>query len=140
MGIAIGMSAAGHDLDGDLTFNKYMNYDRSFAWNKHGRMSTMYSLGDPEIGDKFVVRVGADKRFGTPIFTTMGGRSSCPGEPLTVWRESGYELKLTETPLNLNLNPTEPAIVQLTIQTGTMYRESPPLGLRLVERPPWARK
>ena len=89
----------------------------------------MYSLGDPEIGDKFVVRVGADKRFGTPIFTTMGGRSSCPGEPLTVWRESGYELKLTETPQNLNLNPTEPAIVQLTIQTGTMYRESPPLGL-----------
>ena len=133
MGIAIGMSAAGRDLDGDLTFNKYMNYDRSFAWNKHGRMSTMYSLGDPEIGDKFVVRVGADKRFGTPIFTTMGGRSSCPGEPLTVWRESGYELKLTETPLNLNLNPTEPAIVQLTIQTGTMYRESPPLGLRLVD-------
>ena len=133
LAITLGMAAAGQDLEGQLTFSKSMRYDRSFAWNKHGRLQTSYTLGDPEVGDKFVVRVGADKRFGTPIFTTMGGRSSCPGEPLTVWREIGYELNLAQTPQNKNLNPGEPAVVQLIIQTGTMYREASKLGLRLVD-------
>lgn len=133
MAINAGLAAAGEDTSGDMTVTKTMTYDRSFAWNKHGSMSSSYTLGDPNIGDKFVVKVAADKRFGTPVFTTMGGRSSCPGEPLTVWRESGYVLDLASTPTNLDLNPGEQAIIQLKIQTGTMYRESFPLGLRIVD-------
>ena len=43
-------------------------------WNKHGTFETTYVLGDADHGDKFVVKVGTDKRFGTPWFHTVGGR------------------------------------------------------------------
>ncbi|KAH8059580.1 calcium ion binding protein [Aureococcus anophagefferens] len=35
---------------------------------------------DGEPGDFFAVKVEGDSHYGTPIFTTMGGLSSCPGE------------------------------------------------------------
>ena len=43
-------------------------------------------------GDYFVVRISEDPVYGTPIFTTMGGESKCPGETGTLRRESGVEI------------------------------------------------
>lgn len=38
-------------------------------------------------GDYFVVRITEDPVYGTPVFTTMGGQSKCPGETATSRRE-----------------------------------------------------
>ena len=38
------------------------------------------------------MRISEDPVYGTPIFTTMGGESKCPGETGTLRRESGVEI------------------------------------------------
>jgi len=112
-----------------------VSHDRVFMWNKYGHMSTTYSLGDPQYGDKFVVSIGADKRFGTPIFITQGGRSMCPGELGTVFRESGVSLEIPlKTKMNTaNLNPGQRAIYEVVIKNESPYREASAFALRLVD-------
>ena len=50
--------------------------------------SVAISLKDDNIQDSFAVQVAMDPVYGTPIFTTLGGRSSCPGETGTTRRDS----------------------------------------------------
>lgn len=112
-----------------------LSTDRIFAWNKYGTMTTVYSLADPDYGDKFVLKVGSDARFGTPLFMTMGGRSMCPGELTTMWRESRNIIE-SARPLSfgtLPLNPGERAVHEITIQNESPYREARPLYLRIVD-------
>ena len=40
---------------------------------------TVY-LGDDNIGDEFIVEMYSDKKYGSIIFKTVAGRSSCPHE------------------------------------------------------------
>ncbi|KAH8043901.1 calcium ion binding protein [Aureococcus anophagefferens] len=48
---------------------------------EHSRSHTVaIAFSDGEPGDFFAVKVEGDSHYGTPIFTTMGGLSSCPGE------------------------------------------------------------
>lgn len=51
------------------------------------------SLGDGDDGDYFAIRITEDPVYGTPVFTTMGGASKCPGETATSRRDSGVTLK-----------------------------------------------
>ena len=44
------------------------------------------------LGDFFAVRITEDPVYGTPIFTTVGGKSKCPGETGTTRRESGVKI------------------------------------------------
>ena len=44
------------------------------------------------LGDYFVVRITEDPVYGTPIFTTMGGQSRCPGETATAKRDSNVNI------------------------------------------------
>jgi len=46
-----------------------------------------YALNDDDLGDYFSVDVKADLKYGTPVFTLVSGRSSCPWEPGTQPRE-----------------------------------------------------
>ena len=116
-------------------WNRDFKHDRVFMWSKRGHVVTKYSLADPEFGDKFVIGVASDKRFGTPVFSTKGGRSMCPGELGTVFRQSGV---YTEIPLKTkmnteNLNPGQRAIFEVVIKNESPYREAGKFALRLVE-------
>ena len=44
------------------------------------------------VGDYFAVRIAEDPVYGTPVFTTMGGQSKCPGETGTSRRESRVKI------------------------------------------------
>jgi len=112
--------------------SKSVSKSRAFAWAKYEHMSTMYSLGDPDFGDKFVLQVSSDKRFGSPVFITMGGRSRCPGEKWTMFREAGVTIG-KESTHNTNLNPGEHALIQLLISNESPYKEVADMGLRLVD-------
>ena len=131
--VMLGMMLAGIDNEGTNTFTKSIENTKYFMWNSRNATSTLYSLGDPELGDKFIIKVGADKRFGTPVFSLQGGRSSCPGETLTVWREQGIEMSLSEMPFNKYLDPNERAVLRLIVDNGTPYREASLYGLRIVD-------
>ena len=70
-----------------------------------------------------------------PLFMTMGGRSMCPGELTTMWRESRNIIE-SARPLSfgtLPLNPGERAVHEITIQNESPYREARPLYLRIVD-------
>ena len=134
LGVALELilGETGVDTSSSSEFMKHFQYDRAFHWNKHGELSVFYTLGDSHFGDKFVVQVASDKRFGTALFTTQGGRSSCPGEPFTIWRESGFTLSLSTT-FNEDLSPGERALLRLSVVNESPYRESTSLGLRFVD-------
>ena len=129
----LGMLLGGIDDEGQNTFTKSIENTKYFMWNSRNVTSTLYSLGDPELGDKFIIKVGADKRFGTPVFSLQGGRSSCPGEALTVWREQGMEMSLSTMPFNKYFDPNERAVLRLIVDNGTPYREASLYGLRIVD-------
>ena len=46
------------------------------------------------VGDFFSVQVTEDSVYGTPIFTTVGGKSKCPGETGTSKRDSGVTMQI----------------------------------------------
>ena len=130
--VSVGMALGGLDTEAKSTFAKEIGIERSFAWNKHGSLSTLYTLGDPELGDKFVIQVASDTRFGTPVFMTLGGRSLCPGEAQTVFREAGYTLELAKT-ANERLNPGDRAVLNVVLRNESPYREATTLGLQLID-------
>merc|ERR1712159_920951 len=129
------VSKTSSSLGATASFSRSVGSERAFMWNKHGQLHVSYSLGDAEFGDKFVVKVGTDKRFGTPIFVTKGGRSMCPGEVGTVFRESGMSLEIPlKTKMNSQrLNPGQRAIIEVVIKNESPYREGGAFGLRLVD-------
>ena len=131
-GVATETSSA---LGASSSFSRSVGSERMFMWNKYGQLHVSYSLGDAELGDKFVVKVGTDRRFGTPIFVTKGGRSMCPGEIGTVFRESGMSLEIPlKTKMNSRqLNPGQRAIFEVVIKNESPYREGGAFGLRLVD-------
>jgi hypothetical protein len=51
-------------------------------------ITTGYVLNDDDPGDNFTVDVLKDKKYGTPVFKTKAGQSSCPHEPKTQPRET----------------------------------------------------
>jgi hypothetical protein len=112
-----------------------IDIDRLFAWSKFGVMETSYSLGDPDHGDKFVVQIRYDNRFGTPIFQTIGGATRCPGEPNTMWRENGVSITNVMAASGvdaLHIPPHSDALFDIVIQNETPYRESAAFGLVVV--------
>ena len=103
-----------------------VSVDHAMAWAKHGNLETTYTLGDPDPFDKFVVMVSTDKRFGTPLFRTVGGASKCPGEPNTMWRETGVTF---QTPRSAGIDnsfipPDSPALFDVVITNASPYRET----------------
>ena len=122
-------AAEHHDNKG-----KSASLERTMAWAKYGNLEVSYSLGDPDPYDKFVVAVSTDKRFGTPIFRTIGGASKCPGEPNTLWRESGLIVETAWAPgvNNKFIPPGQNALFDIIITNESPYRESHIYGLQLI--------
>ncbi|CAL6300661.1 unnamed protein product [Bathycoccus prasinos] len=117
-----------HDSGG-----KSVALEHAMAWAKYGELETSYTLSDPDHGDKFVIQVKFDKRFGTPIFQTIGGASKCPGEPNTMWREQGLELSIAAADGidNEFIAPDSSALFDITITNESPYREGQIFGLLL---------
>jgi len=115
------------------TYGKSVGQEKAMAFAKYGEMEVTYTLGDGDPYDKFVVHVSSDKRFGTPVFKTIGGASKCPGEPNTMWREGGLIIE-TEWSAGANndfIPPHHRALFDLVITNESPYREGHIYGLLL---------
>ena len=43
-------------------------------------MEVSFTLCDPDLGDEFVTEIGSDPLYGTPVFSTVLGKTSCNWE------------------------------------------------------------
>jgi len=132
--LKIGLSAKEYEVDWQTKDEKSIALEHAMAWAKFGNLEVSYSLGDPDPYDKFVVAVSQDKRFGTPIFKTIGGASKCPGEPNTMWREAGL---IVETASGAGVNnkfipPGQNALFDIIITNASPFREGHIYGLQLI--------
>ena len=79
--------------------------------------SVVVSLGDGDGGDYFAVKISEDPVYGTPVFTTMGGASKCPGETGTSRRES--RVRILEVRERCGADKASPCN-ELTLNNGDM--------------------
>ena len=112
---------------------------RNAAWAKYANLATTYSLADPDPYDKFVLQVSTDRRYATPTFKTIGGASKCPGEPDTMWRESGMIIQ-SDWSAGVNngfIPPGDDALYDITITNESPFRETLSYGLVLTTGETW---
>ena len=65
--------------------------------DEHGHTHAVsVTLKDDDATDVFALSVAQDPVYGTPIFTTLGGKSSCPGETGTTRKDSKVTIKKVE--------------------------------------------
>ena len=63
-----------------IDFSLNISHETSYGITEEDSTSVSVSLGDPDIGDEFVIDLYFDKTYGTFIFDTVGGRSKCVHE------------------------------------------------------------
>ena len=65
---------------------------RSAQRDKGASHTITFELNDPDPEDFFAVRIASDPVYATPIFETLGGLSTCPGETSTTKRDSQVKI------------------------------------------------
>jgi hypothetical protein len=100
------------------------------------RSHASFHLEDPDGGDYFVVEVLRDPYYGTPLFYTSMGASSCPTEGGTDSRSkpSISARYVGPIPHNNVFDPDEALVFEVTLSNEMAYFEE---TLREVDRPGW---
>lgn len=91
-GRRLGITACA-DFEGGTSSSFEVSLGRAANKESEHEHSVAISLKDGNAQDVFAVKISQDATYGTPIFTTMGGRSSCPGETGTTRRDSRVTIK-----------------------------------------------
>jgi hypothetical protein len=90
-----------------------------------------YHLEDISPGDFYSVNIGKDKVYGSPIFKTFAGTSSCPNEPGTQKRD--YP-DMTIIPNALYSIPvTSPAVFQVSLNNRSESNEARTYNVQIVQ-------
>ena len=103
---------------GNGGFNQWA-IDLKFEYQRQGgtefgQATTVgYTLKDDDAGDFFSVDVKDDAKYGTPVFKTVSGRSSCPVEKDTQPRD-GVEIRI-DPPLQDGVDPDGAASFVLSV-------------------------
>lgn len=93
--------------------------------------TTGYHLEDGDIGDAFSVDIKRDQRYGSPVFVTRGGQSSCPTEDNTRPRDEGYMTLPFRT--RNQVNPTTTANFVFKLRNTSQSGETRPYWLAFDE-------
>ncbi|GAB3713741.1 hypothetical protein GCM10027592_53200 [Spirosoma flavus] len=89
VGVAVtaGLEIGGSGISGGYSVNFKMESGGSDTQTQTEEISTGYFLKDDDAGDNVTVDVKTDPAYGTPVFSVLGGETSCPAEPGTVARD-----------------------------------------------------
>ncbi len=93
----------------ELTFG----VETEFSDATTNALTVGYTFSDDDIGDNYTVDVKQDKVYGTPVFKTISGNTSCPYEPNTVPRD-GVNMTVNQTAI-ANISANAPAVFRFTI-------------------------
>ncbi|KAG2487578.1 hypothetical protein HYH03_013857 [Edaphochlamys debaryana] len=88
-----------------------------------------FSLSDDDVGDAFLVKVRNDPAFGTPVFETLAGRSSCPYEKGTLQREAASISVLGGQNVQANIRQGDEAVFELLLENDSGTDEQVDLQL-----------
>lgn len=105
------------DVSADYVFDRSVEDETDASVGKFGTVS--FTLGDPDPLDVFDVQIFLHPKFGSFVFHTVAGQSSCPHEPNTVKLEAP-RIELKKWPLSPVL-PWEPAVFELLLINEGRY-------------------
>ncbi len=109
-----GFKVAGSGAEGQFVSTMVFGYEHSESDEEGNYVTVGYELADDDVGDFFSVDIGVDSRYGTPVFETVSGRSSCPWEVNTQPRDS---LALfIEPPVRTDVPQNELASFTITLE------------------------
>ncbi|MCB9333274.1 MAG: T9SS type A sorting domain-containing protein [Lewinellaceae bacterium] len=94
---------------------------------KSSTVKVGYVLDDDDAGDYFTVDIKNDKKYGTPVFHTRSGASSCPWEPKTQNREE-VDLVVDK---NVAVNVPENGAAVFTVILGNISQSAETRGYTL---------
>ncbi len=94
---------------------------------KSSTVKVGYVLDDDDAGDYFTVDIKNDKKYGTPVFQTRSGASSCPWEPKTQNREE-VDLVVDK---NVAVNVPENGAAVFTVILGNISQSAETRGYTL---------
>jgi hypothetical protein len=80
----------------------------------------IWTVGDPDPRDKFIVQIMNNVAYGVPVFHTLAGASRCPAEPNTTPREAGVQILKIEPRCSPQSLPTSPERECKDLQPGVM--------------------
>ena len=87
LAIELGLEVAGSGIKGGVIVNLQMETGVSKSNASTTGTDISYFLQDENSGDKFTVNISKDPVYGTPVFKTLAGLSSCPPEEGTIARD-----------------------------------------------------
>ncbi|QOJ27482.1 MAG: T9SS type A sorting domain-containing protein [Ignavibacteriales bacterium] len=130
VGLEVGATINGIGGVGGFTFRTGFGAGRSSSSTVTTINEVGFSLRDDDVGDAFSVNVYKDRVYGTPVFSTVSGQSSCPWEEGTVARDSmGL---LTDNSIAVNVHPDSFAVFNLSLQNLGQLNESREFQLRVL--------
>lgn len=109
----IGFKSGGIGSNTEVSFNMGLTFGNSTQSSSSSATTIGYHLEDNDPGDNFTINILKDKVYGTPVFQTVSGQSSCPHEPNTQHRDevSIQMLQTTQT----NVPETEAAVFNVIV-------------------------
>ncbi len=127
--VEAGMELNGVGASGGVRVSTQLAMGGGFTF-EHSSTNTMgFVLSDDDPGDFFSVDVLWDNTYGSPVFNTVSGVSSCPWEPNTAPRE-GVQLMADQT-IAINVPPDEPAVFSLLLGNNSQTDEDGTFDIRI---------
>ncbi|GMU86840.1 MAG: hypothetical protein AMXMBFR48_20810 [Ignavibacteriales bacterium] len=130
VGLEVGATINGLGGVGGFTFRTGFGVGQASSSTVTTVNEVGFSLRDDDVGDAFSVNIYKDRVYGTPVFSTVSGQSSCPWESGTVARDSmGL---LTDNSIAVNVHPDSFAVFNLSLQNLGQLQESREFQLRVL--------
>ncbi|NQT63035.1 MAG: T9SS type A sorting domain-containing protein [Candidatus Marinimicrobia bacterium] len=119
--VEVGATLLGVGASGGVKIGSRLTMGTSTTTETTNTNTVGYVLSDGDPGDFFSVDVLWDGAYGTPVFNTVSGASSCPWESNTAPRE-GTQLMADQT-IAIDIPPDEPAVFSLLLGNTSQSEE-----------------
>ena len=131
----VGLEVKSGDFTGQsfgATISIKFDYNRESNTATDNTKTVAYHLEDANAGNYYSVGLYEDAKYGTPIFKTVAGASSCPHENGTQFRAKPSMAILSGTSANQsNVPATQPAKFQITIANLSESEETQQYAIKL---------
>ncbi|RLD22352.1 MAG: hypothetical protein DRI69_01460, partial [Bacteroidetes bacterium] len=129
VGVTAGFELGGIGLESSTSISVSTANSNSQSQSQSSTVQVGYVLADDDTGDFFSVTVKNDKRYGTPVFKTESGTSSCPWEPNTQNRD---EVSITvDRAVAINVPANDAALFKFTLGNISQSQEARPYILKV---------
>lgn len=110
----LGLEVDGVGLTKTVSLELTVGVETEFSDATTRSQTVGFAFADDDIGDAFTVDVLRDRVYGTPVFRTVSGNSSCPYEPNTVPRD-GVGQVIVDQSIKTNISANAPAVFNFSL-------------------------